>query len=335
MLPGSSTILFKTRHRLNGLLADVFRPFRTERSYLSAAGRGQLLIYHGVCDSAPSRFNTLFITVRTLEAHLRLFKKYCHLVSLDDFYEGRFASDRLTVCLTFDDGFANNYHHVLPLITKYQIPAAFFVTGIRQAGYDILWNDFLSLVTRYGPSRIRCRGESYSKDRAGRYVSNATKQSLAEQLRALDFIAKKEMMEELARFAKFKDDEQQTAYWQQMTEQQLGRLTASPWTTIGSHGYYHNDLSKIPVALAKSEMLRSKQYLEQLTGKEIKALAFPYGTYTTAVKEVAKNVGYSQLLATELLLPGDENDRHLRQRLTINPFISPVNQLYAAVNACS
>ena len=120
-------------------------------------------------------------------------------------------------------------------------------------------------------------------------------------------------------------------YWLQMTEEQIRTLCRSKWATIGSHGYYHNDLARISIASAKQEVTQSKQYLEKITGIEIKALAFPYGSYTKEVVQEATNAGYSQLLATEFLFADDAIDPTLRERLTINPFISNINQLHANI----
>jgi hypothetical protein len=60
-------------------------------------------------------------------------------------------------------------------------------------------------------------------------------------------------------------------------------------------------------------------------------LAFPYGSYTKEVMNEAKNAGYLQLLATEFLFPNDAIDQTLRERLTINPFISNINQMHANI----
>src|ERR1700694_2961414 len=61
-----------TRSRLG--FAPAFGP--------SAGAR--ILVYHGLCRTDPFRYNTLFITQKTFEAQLRLFKKYFQVVSLDD-----------------------------------------------------------------------------------------------------------------------------------------------------------------------------------------------------------------------------------------------------------
>jgi peptidoglycan/xylan/chitin deacetylase (PgdA/CDA1 family) len=71
--------------------------------------------------------------------------------------------------------------------------------------------------------------------------------------------------------------------------------------------------------------------LENLTGKEINSIAFPYGAYNAAVLNIAQKNGYKQLLATELNDPKDQSEPALRERLTINPFISTTNQMYATI----
>jgi peptidoglycan/xylan/chitin deacetylase (PgdA/CDA1 family) len=76
----------------------------------------------------------------------------------------------------------------------------------------------------------------------------------------------------------------------------------------------------------------SKRYLEQITGKEIRSIAFPYGSYSKNVLEESEAAGYTQLLATELMCQGDKNNVLLRERLTINPFISTVNQMHANIS---
>jgi peptidoglycan/xylan/chitin deacetylase (PgdA/CDA1 family) len=117
----------------------------------------------------------------------------------------------------------------------------------------------------------------------------------------------------------------------QMTEEEIKKLSESKWVTIGSHSYYHNDLTKLSFASLKKDLTDSKLFLENTTGKEVKALAFPYGSYTNEVVKEAKNAGYSQLLTTEFLFPGDVNDASMRERLTINPFISTINQMHANI----
>src|ERR1700733_6959513 len=151
--------------RETGYILGLYRRF-----YRSARGC-RILIYHGICKEDPTRFNPIFLTRARFENHLKFYKKYFNVVSLDDYYAQNFSNERFNICLTFDDGFANNYKYVLPLLEKYELPATFFVTAIRAAGYDILWNDFLGIVSKYGPPNLTYKKKLYRKNQVNKYVS--------------------------------------------------------------------------------------------------------------------------------------------------------------------
>lgn len=120
-------------------------------------------------------------------------------------------------------------------------------------------------------------------------------------------------------------------YWLQITREQIRELAASPLTSIGAHGYYHNDLARISISDAADEMVRSKQYLEDITDKTVNSFAFPYGTYTRDVVQAAKDTGYKQLLAMDFHFDDDHTDVTMKERFTVNPFISAINQMHATI----
>jgi peptidoglycan/xylan/chitin deacetylase (PgdA/CDA1 family) len=326
-MDGITNTIFKLRSRLHGLPRDAGWQLGLNRSFITNAKGARILVYHGICKNDPLKFNTLFVKLKTIELQLRLYKKYFNLISLDDFYEQRFSDKQFNICLSFDDGFANNYKYVLPLLEKYQVPATFFLTGIRQAGYDILWNDILCMAYKYGPEKFTFRLEEFIKAKDGKYMSSVNGKRLGDILRSTEFEPKKEMIAQLEIYKHKANDD----YWLQMTTAQIRSLASSKWATIGGHGYYHNDLAKISATSVKEDLARSKGFLENITGKEIKALAFPYGSYSKQVIEEAKQAGYRQLLATEFLFKDDINNVLLQERFTVNPFISNINQLYANI----
>jgi peptidoglycan/xylan/chitin deacetylase (PgdA/CDA1 family) len=234
------------------------------------------------------------------------------------------------VCITFDDGYYNNIKYVLPLMEQYKVPVTFFITAIRDAGYDILWNDYLGIITKYGPAKIYFNEEEYIKT-GNSYFSQKTKRPLAELLRKEDFTAKREMMSAFSDVVAFRDKKEDKDFWQQMNIKDIERLSFSSYSTIGAHGYYHNDLSEISIEESRKELTSSKAYLEKICRKQINALAFPYGHYTREVVDEAKQAGYDRLLALEFHFSDDDNDASMRQRMIVNPYISVINQMYAIV----
>lgn len=322
----------KLRRKYKLLKRDMRYALGLDETFYKDARGSRILIYHGICLRDHTRFNPIFLTGWLFEQHLKLYKKYCNVVSLDDYYAGNFSADKFNICITFDDGFANNHKYVLPLMERYQMPATFFITGVANDGFDILWNDFLGIVSKFGRQQIIYKGHQYDKGLYDHYTSATNHVLLKEELRCQGFEQKAEMMQEFYPLVPFKRDAEQTDYWLQMTPQQIKELAASPYATIGAHGYYHNDLARISPDDAFDEMIRVKQYLENLIGKPVTSLAFPYGSYNADVINQAKKTGYSQLLAMDFNDPSDSGDNTLRERLTVNPFISPINQLHATIS---
>jgi peptidoglycan/xylan/chitin deacetylase (PgdA/CDA1 family) len=301
----------------------LYNPF-----FRSAKGQ-RIIIYHGICEKDHLRFNSLFITRETFEKHLQFYKKYFNVISVDDFYHKRFDPARFNVCLTFDDGFANNYHYVLPLLNQYQLPATFFVTAIREEGSAILWNDFLTISSVTGPQEITFRDELFIKQKHKTYFSASTGRTLADCLRDQTFPAKKEFMELMEPLAANCTSAPED-YWLQMTTEEIKKASESPFVTIGSHGYYHNDLARIPVDELRKELRGSRSFLEKTIQKPVTQIAFPYGSYSTNTVVECINAGYEQLLATEFSMPGKPHNM-MRERMGINPYISTLNQMYSIV----
>lgn len=162
-LPGN---ISKVHARLKRLGRDVSGGLGIRSSFFNNARGARILVYHGVCQRDHLSFNTLFVTLKTLESHIKLYQQHFNIISLDDMYERRFDEKKFNICLTFDDGFANNYNFVLPLLEQYKVPATFFVTGIRDTKYDVLWNDVLSIAGKYGPVSLTLPVGKFSKERA-------------------------------------------------------------------------------------------------------------------------------------------------------------------------
>ena len=295
------------------------------------AGEARIVTYHGICIKQHTKFNGIFLKNSTFESHLKFYQKNFNVISLDDYYKGNFHPLKFNICVTFDDGFSNNHKYVLPLLKKYQIPAAFFITAIREAGGNILWNDYLGIFSKYGPKKLMYENVLFDKNKQGRYISAINGANLPEIIRSGAYDLKTEMIKTLSLIYDPRQNIQEEDFWLQMDETQIKELASSTYCTIGTHGYYHNDLAKIPLEKAAKEMIDSKRYLEKITGSTITAIAFPYGTYTNDVVEEAKKAGYTQLLALHYHYPENYTDNMMRERLIVNPYISVINQMHATI----
>lgn len=61
---------------------------------------------------------------------------------------------------------------------------------------------------------------------------------------------------------------------------------------FGSHGVSHVKFAQVGMKQAEDEIRRSKMMLEELLGREVKHLCYPYGSHNKQVVELAREAGY-------------------------------------------
>src|ERR1051325_6524201 len=61
---------------------------------------------------------------------------------------------------------------------------------------------------------------------------------------------------------------------------------------FGSHGYSHVPLARVPPDHAFGEMVRSRTALEELLGRPVDVLSYPYSNQSAAVRTLAARAGY-------------------------------------------
>lgn len=94
------------------------------------APRVTVLLYHRVTDAVR---DNLSVGIEQFDRQMAAVRRHCTVLSLDEVLAlGAIpASDKPIVCVTFDDGYLDNYENGVPILLKHGVPAAFFVsTGI-------------------------------------------------------------------------------------------------------------------------------------------------------------------------------------------------------------
>lgn len=77
-----------------------------------------------------------------------------------------------------------------------------------------------------------------------------------------------------------------------MKESEVKTLADDPLFSIGSHTVKHVHLDKTETEYQIKELNKSKEDLEKLTGKAIRALSYPFGDYNAEVIANTKAAGY-------------------------------------------
>ena len=290
-----------------------------------------IIMYHGVDLTENKTFNQRFIGVANFKKQLLYLKKHANIISLTDFFEGKFDPSKNNIAITFDDGFLNNFKYAVPLLNELKIPATIYVTGLNITSHNIIWPDFVDLHTHYLGDCIEIEGEVYSK-KGNRFYHQDTNVSLLQTIKDKgDFRFKETVFSAFKTYLPphFSLDSSLDDYWKLMTDVQLQEVDRSPYVSIESHSYLHNNLGNISLAFALEELKTSKDYLENLLQREVTHLAYPDGSYTRELIDAASHLGFKyQVAADGYLFPTlDEVDERMLDRMGFYPGNTWANQL--------
>lgn len=225
------------------------------------------------------------------------------------------SSGKIRVLVTFDDGWRDNYHHAYPILTKYQIPAMIFLTTHYIDTKRLFWTERLLNIFSILNSRKEARQPlsheaeltlqtltgSNSLDRVIRHNGSFDSKEIKEIVERLKNIPQTEVESKISRIEALAGvggadgavKERVLLDWTEI------RCMSASAIQFGSHTCNHILLDRVPNDLMISEIVRSKELLDQKLCKSTEAFAYPNGNYNSLAVEEAKRAGYKAAFTTK------------------------------------
>ncbi len=267
--------------------------------FIGAARRSRLatLIYHRVVpEQDPLRPGEP--TVAEFEWQMRLLRRHFTPLPLGEAVQRLAAGDLppRAVCVTFDDGYADNAELALPVLQRHGIPATVFVsTGFLNGGR--MWNDTVIEAVR--------RESSGVLDLSPIGLTELTLGSEAERLAAIEQILRTIKYETPRRrieaVAELVGDDGALPQDLMMTDDQVRKLHAAG-IEVGAHTVNHPILASISDEDARREIASSRDYLQSLLQSEVLSFAYPNGKpehdYRQTHRDVCAELGFSRGVST-------------------------------------
>jgi peptidoglycan/xylan/chitin deacetylase (PgdA/CDA1 family) len=295
-------------------------PLRWSLSLLSPPGpRGRLsiLVFHRVLEHPDPLFHDT-PDAASFEAQMRWVRNWCNVLPLAQavqrLHDGTIPPRALAI--TFDDGYADNEAVAARVLNRLGMSATFFVTtGYVDGG--VMWND------RVGEALRRCTADAVDLRELGlRHYPLAT----------LD--ERRQSVIRLILDVKHADPERRQALVDGIVAACGGREPPSPMMSaaqvrnlralgmdVGAHTVTHPILTRLDPASARSEIERSKAWLETLLDHPVPLFAYPNGhpnhDYAAEHVQMVRDCGFDAAVTTA---PGAASIRSDRFQL---PRIAP------------
>lgn len=258
-----------------------------------------VLLYHRVCE-LPSDPQSLAVSPERFRRQLQLIREHYPVVRFGDDWA---ALDHPAVCITFDDGYADNVTKALPIIEELSLHATFFITtGMVGSMQEFWWDELerLLLISRERPSRLALQHQDLSVDfdTDSPSASRQAYTALHRLLRPLPQAARERLLSQLRDWAGVTATGRETH--RALSTEQLRQLGTSPHAGVGAHTVSHDVLSTLPPGEQRRQIETSVIQLSDMLEQPVTTFAYPYGgrrDFTPVSLQICRDLGLARCAA--------------------------------------
>lgn len=266
-------------------------PHRTPRVRRGRTGPTVVLMYHRVTEQRHDPLR-LCVTPRHFDEHLRAIREVAEIVAPHRVLEPG-AGPRVAV--TFDDGYADNLEHAVPVLEAHDAPACIFVTDQFAPGAPEFWWDELDHLLLHGDA-----GAAFVELPLEHRTVRFDLRSEAGRVRTFSMLNNvfRDLDPEVRRrhLASLHDQVGRVpavcAHHRRLDAAELRALAAGGLVELGGHTARHAALPLVDDAVAVTEVVQNRDSIAELTGRRPRLFAYPYGTYARRSAAAVRSADY-------------------------------------------
>ena len=299
-------------------------------------------MYHRVMELTCDPWQ-LCVSPVNFEQQMRVIKKYARPVQMREMGKNLKNSSlgRKEIVVTFDDGYADNFHNARPVLERYGIPATFFiVSGDVGCREEYWWDELERTLLAAGalPAvfestiagikycwRINSDGRQKTLNDGEGITSIPENNALLSSdglyftlwkiLGNLSSQEQKEALRQIGQWAGRSSGPRPD--YLPMTAEELKSLASSPLFEIGAHTVRHPMLSRLSGEEQEKEIARSKCDLENITKQPITSFSYPFGNYSRETPAIVARSKFQSACTTEGRPVIRDADPYLLPRFTV------------------
>jgi peptidoglycan/xylan/chitin deacetylase (PgdA/CDA1 family) len=242
----------------------------------SSRGRLNILTYHRVLAERDPLLPEAQVDARTFDVHMAAMAEHFHVLSMPEAVERLFQGTlpARAACITFDDGYADNYTEALPILQRHGLTATFFVcTGFLHQG--LMFNDIVTESVR------RATGNHVDLRHLGLGVMSLANTAIRRHaaqaiIHQIKFYAPEDR-DEICRQLHHQLGGGEPLPGLMMKPEHLTQLARSGMT-VGGHTHTHPILTRLPLASVRADIQLNADTIAGLTGQSPTMFAYPNGT---------------------------------------------------------
>ncbi|MBL8764887.1 MAG: polysaccharide deacetylase family protein [Phycisphaerae bacterium] len=222
--------------------------------------------------------------------------------ALDELRGATPRSDRPTVCITFDDGYADNAEIAAPELEQRGMRATFFLASGFVGRAQLMWFDRIALAwSTPGAARARVLDAVRSLDAGARASESWSASRVLAVFKSLDPETRRRLV------ATVGTPGEPPATHRPMTPRQAAALAMSGHE-LGAHSVTHELLPQLDDARLQSELVLSKREVESWSGKPVGCFCYPNGDHDDRVVEAVRRAGFRYACTTRPGVSTTESD---------------------------
>lgn len=289
------------RHRL----ASAFLPTVLERWALRRPPqpRVTVLMYHEVLPDEVAFPSWLIVNNSEFRQQMEHLAEHFDVLSLDDaadFLQSSAPdapSARHKVVLTFDDGYAGNLHHALPVLKSLGLLCTVYVATSKILRGGRYWYDDVIcalLTSEKGDLRLE-RSLGPIEYRAVHRTEAANWAAIQRVLTAMKRLGKKERRALVDTL----EADHLVPELRMVSAVELQALSSDPLVTLGNHTHGHDLLDRISLEQGEISILDAQEHLKTWTSAHPLHFPYPSGHFTEEIAQQLASLGFRTAVTTE------------------------------------
>lgn len=294
--------------------------YRIAASRFSRAGPSaklSILIFHRVLAQTDPLFPSE-ATLHSFDWQMALVKSLFNVLPLPEAVS-RLKSGSLparAAAITFDDGYADNYTHALPILKKHGLHATFFIATAYLDGGRMFNDTVIECVRNTRLARLDLSDMQLGQYELGSIA--AKKQAIHQILPKIKYLLPDEREVAAAQVAS-RAEVESLPNDLMMTTAQLQSLHAAGME-VGGHTHRHPILARLDRDAARSEIATGKTVLEDKLGTRVSIFAYPNGKpgtdYLPEQASIVREVGFDAAVSTSHGVSTRNSDMYQLARFT-------------------